>query len=172
MRDLHAKQNEMNHPSPVMNDLHAKQSKVNHPINNPIASCHMELNLTKDAVELVVPNGHKTGNCTSLDLHAFKRLKRIRIGDECFENTTELSLVGLKDLEAVIIGKNSFAKTGGQFHVKNCPSLVMLRIDSGSFGDYTVCEIESTPSLEVIRVGSTLRDSFNFRDAPLQLKSG
>ena len=173
--DIHAKQSEVNspiiNPNPVIPDIHAKQSEVKDHINNPITSCHMELNLTKDAVELVVPDGHKTGNCTSLDLREFKKLKRIRIGDECFEDTTELSLVGLNDLETVIIGKNSFAQTSGQFHVRDCPRLIELRIGSGSFSGYTVCEIENTPSLEVIKVGSSFQNSPNFRDAPLQLKS-
>ena len=173
--DLHATQSEVkdhiNNPNPVVPDIHAKQNEVKDHINNPITSCHMELNLTKDAVELVVPDGHKTGNCTSLDLREFKKLKRIRIGDECFEDTTELSLVGLNDLETVIIGKNSFAQTSGQFHVRDCPRLIELRIGSGSFSGYTVCEIENTPSLEVIKVGSSFQNSPNFRDAPLQLKS-
>ena len=160
-----------NNSSSVIPDIHATQSEVKDHINNPITSCHMELNLTKDAVELVVPDGHKTGNCTSLDLREFKKLKRIRIGDECFEDTTELSLVGLNDLETVIIGKNSFAQTSGQFHVRDCPRLIELRIGSGSFSGYTVCEIENTPSLEVIKVGSSFQNSPNFRDAPLQLKS-
>ena len=173
--DIHATQSEVNspiiNPNPVIPDIHATQSEVKDHINNPITSCHMELNLTKDAVELVVPDGHKTGNCTSLDLREFKKLKRIRIGDECFEDTTELSLVGLNDLETVIIGKNSFAQTSGQFHVRDCPRLIELRIGSGSFSGYTVCEIENTPSLEVIKVGSSFQNSPNFRDAPLQLKS-
>ena len=173
--DIHATQSEVNspiiNPNPVIPDIHATQSEVKNHINNPITSCHMELNLTKDAVELVVPDGHKTGNCTSLDLREFKKLKRIRIGDECFEDTTELSLVGLNDLETVIIGKNSFAQTSGQFHVRDCPRLIELRIGSGSFSGYTVCEIENTPSLEVIKVGSSFQNSPNFRDAPLQLKS-
>ena len=174
--DIHATQSEVNspiiNPNSVIPDIHAKQNEVKDHINNPITSCHMELNLTKDAVELVVPDGHKTGNCTSLDLREFKKLKRIRIGDECFEDTTELSLVGLNDLETVIIGKNSFAQTSGQFHVRDCPRLIELRIGSGSFSGYTVCEIENTPSLEVIKVGSSFQNSPNFRDAPLQLKSG
>ena len=173
--DIHATQNEVNspiiNPNSVIPDIHAKQNEVKDHINNPITSCHMELNLSKDAVELVVPDGHKTGNCTSLDLREFKKLKRIRIGDECFEDTTELSLVGLNDLETVIIGKNSFAQTSGQFHVRDCPRLIELRIGSGSFSGYTVCEIENTPSLEVIKVGSSFQNSPNFRDAPLQLKS-
>ena len=173
--DIHATQSEVNspiiNPNSVIPDLHATQNEVKDHINNPITSCHMELNLTKDAVELVVPDGHKTGNCTSLDLREFKKLKRIRIGDECFEDTTELSLVGLNDLETVIIGKNSFAQTSGQFHVRDCPRLIELRIGSGSFSGYTVCEIENTPSLEVIKVGSSFQNSPNFRDAPLQLKS-
>ena len=173
--DIHATQSEVNspiiNPNPVIPDIHATPSEVTDHLNNPITSCHMELNLTKDAVELVVPDGHKTGNCTSLDLREFKKLKRIRIGDECFEDTTELSLVGLNDLETVIIGKNSFAQTSGQFHVRDCPRLIELRIGSGSFSGYTVCEIENTPSLEVIKVGSSFQNSPNFRDAPLQLKS-
>ena len=40
-----------------------------------------------------------------------------------------------------------------------------------SFSDYSVCEIENVPSLEVIEMGELNIDSSNFFDASLELKS-
>ena len=41
-----------------------------------------------------------------------------------------------------------------------------------SFSDYTVCEIVSVPSLEVIEMGGLNEYSYNFYYASLELKSG
>ena len=65
-----------------------------------------------------------------LDLREFKYLERLVIGDECFENVDEVKLIGLTELESVIIGSNSFTKhkksfgenRGSRFFVKDCPS--------------------------------------------------
>ena len=40
-----------------------------------------------------------------------------------------------------------------------------------SFSDYSVCEIENVPSLEVIEMGELNEWSYNFRYASLELKS-
>ena len=40
-----------------------------------------------------------------------------------------------------------------------------------SFADYSVCEIENVPSLEVIEIGELNERSVNFCDASLELKS-
>ena len=40
-----------------------------------------------------------------------------------------------------------------------------------SFNDYSVCEIENVPSLEVIEMGELDEDSYNFYSASLELKS-
>ena len=41
-----------------------------------------------------------------MDLSELKRLKRIEIGNECFENVREFVIDGLESLESVKIGEN------------------------------------------------------------------
>ena len=91
----------------------------------------------------------------------------------------EVKLIGLKELESVVIGENSFTKEKSgwgedpnrHFYLKNCPKLKSLRIGRYSFSDYTVCEIENVDALEVIEMGELNEDSFNFNFASLELKS-
>ena len=47
-----------------------------------------------------------------------------------------------------------------------------LRIGRVSFSDYSRCEIESVPSLEVIEIGDLKEPSYNFFFASLGLRSG
>ena len=101
------------------------------------------------------------------------------MGDECFENVNEVKLIGLSRLERVMIGKNSFTKVknyGGynpdrHFYLKNCERLRELKMGRYSFSDYSVCEIENVPSLEVIEMGELNEASYNFSYASLELKS-
>ena len=83
------------------------------------------------------------------------------MGNECFKNVSELKLIGMKGLERVLIGNNCFTKKKSDddknaygLYVKNCELLRELKIGSHSFEEYSVCEIESVGSLEVIEVGS------------------
>ena len=69
-----------------------------------------ELNALNSAVaELSVPNS-SLNTVFELRLSRYKRLKKIVIGDECFEKMNELKLIGLHYLESVEIGMNSFTK--------------------------------------------------------------
>ena len=106
-------------------------------------------------------------------------LELIEVGDDCFSNVNELKLIGMNGLERVLIGENCFTKHkngyGGDikrhFHVKNCERLRELKMGRYSFSDYSVCEIENVPSLEVIEVGELNEDSWSFLTASLELKS-
>ena len=103
------------------------------------------------------------------------------MGDWCFQKTEELKLIGLKELERVVIGNHSFTKDGynteegmnpnRHFYLKNCERLRELKIGRRSFSDYSVCEIENVPSLEVIEMGELNEESSNFNYASLELKS-
>ena len=137
-------------------------------------------NLSKRVPELVIPS--KCCNETEwnvFDVSGLKWLKCIEIGDECFENVNEVKLIGLKQLESVVIGKNTFTKNKGSygndpnrhFYLKNCERLRELRIGCFSFSDYSVCEIENVPSLEVIEMGEVNEWSDCFCYASLELKS-
>ena len=106
-------------------------------------------------------------------------LELIEVGSECFKNVSELKLIGMKMLERVLIGMNSFTKHkngyGGDpnrhFHLKNCERVRELKIGCFSFSDYSVCAIENVPSLEVIEMGDVNKESNNFNRASLELKS-
>ena len=108
------------------------------------------------------------------------------MGDECFENVKEVKLIGLNQLERVVIGRNCFTNDDDDsddsddsddedphrhFTLKNCERLRELKIGRYSFNDYSVCEIENVPSLKVIEMGELNEESLNFNCASLELKS-
>ena len=116
-----------------------------------------------------------------LDLSRFVNLRQLKVGDDCFENVKEVRLIGLSQLERVVIGENCFTKCKNSllpsvnpnhhFYLKNCERLKELKMGCFSFSDYSVCEIENVPSLEVIEMGELNEWSFNFCYASLELKS-
>ena len=102
------------------------------------------------------------GKLSVLDMSRFVNLRELKVGDECFENVKEVKLIGLNQLESVMIEKNSFTKykndwpdyhSPRHFYLKNCERVRELKIGRCSFSDYSVCEIENVPSLEVIEMG-------------------
>ena len=139
-------------------------------------------NVNKRVTDLVIPP-----NCCNetewrvFDVSGLKWLKSIEIGDECFENVNEVKLIGMNQLERVVIGKNSFTKKKNDyprsinpnrhFYLKNCERLKELKMGRYSFSDYSVCEIDNVPSLEVIEMGELNEKSWNFDYASLELKS-
>ena len=117
---------------------------------------------------------------TALDLSLFSNLKVFEVGDYSFSFVDEVKLIGLNQLERVVIGKNSFTKRKNgwpsydpnrHFYLKNCERLRELKMGRYSFSDYSVCEIENVPSLEVIEMGELNELSCNFFFASLELKS-
>ena len=97
-----------------------------------------------------------------MDLKLMPSLKSLNVGDDCFSRVNELRIVGLRELESVVIGVNCFTHNeyepvpNRHFSVKKCPKLRELRMGTKSghhsFSDYTVCEIESVDALEVIEM--------------------
>ena len=116
---------------------------------------------------------------TLLDLSLFSNLKVFEVGDYSFAYVDETKLIGLTELERVVIGKNSFTRENSaghdpnrRFYLKNCPQIRELKMGLDSFSDYFVCEIENVDSLEVIEMGELNETSFNFYGASLELKGG
>ena len=130
--------------------------------------------------ELIVSNNSCNGReWTALDLSLMPYLRLLEVGDECFENVEEVKLIGLSQLEKVVIGQNSFTKKKNSwgydpnrhFYLKNCERLRELKIGCCSFSDDTVCEIENVPYLEVIEMRQLTNNSFNSYDRFVELKS-
>ena len=114
----------------------------------------------------VEDNAYNGEEWSALDLSGFVNLKELRVGKGCFDNVDKLTVTGLSELKSVVIGMNSFTRKNGRFVLRNCPSLRELKIDSYSFSDYDVCEIESVDALEGIEMGNNA-----FYWVSLELKS-
>ena len=127
---------------------------------------------------IVDNNGCNDRSFTVLNLTRFVNLKVFEVGDYSFSYVDEVHMIGLPELERVMIGENCFsqckdvfyANPSGDFYVKDCDKLRELRIDSRSFMDYSVCEIDNVDSLEVIEMGR-LNERSSFFFSSLELKS-
>ena len=129
---------------------------------------------------MIVDNNACNDKCfKALVLSFFSNLKVLEVGDYSFAFVDEVKLIGLQQLERVVIGENSFTKKkysagndpNRHFYLKNCERVRELKIGCGSFSDYSVCKIENVPSLEVIEMGELNENSYNFCHASLELKS-
>ena len=129
---------------------------------------------------MIVDNNACNEKCfTALVLSFFSNLKLFGVGDYSFSFVKEVKMIGLNQLERVMIGENCFTKykknsgydRDRHFYLKNCERLRELKMGRYSFSDYTVCEIENVPSLEVIVMGDLNGDSGSFYNASLELKS-
>lgn len=105
-------------------------------------------------------------------------LSVIEIGSHCFQYVEETELIGLCNLERVVIGEKCFTdatssiKLNRQFLLKDCPLIRELKIGSKSFSVYLSFVLGNLPLLEVIEMGELNRSSNNFYYASLQLKGG
>ena len=135
--------------------------------------------LDSTVTEIIVGGGVSQPGLTELDLSRFSQLKQLEIGSFCFGFVSTLKLIGLSELESVVVGMNSFVEdknsygglSEGSFYLKDCPKLGSLKIGRYSFNGYTVIEIENVDALETIEIGHLNYESGNFYSAPLELKS-
>ena len=132
----------------------------------------------KESVEMLIVDSNACNDMcfTAVDLSSFPNLKVFEVGDYSCVYVNEVKLIGLNGLERVVIGKRCFRKKKEKnpdrhFYLKNCERVRELKMGCGSFSDYSVCEIENVPSLEVIEMGELNEWSFNFNWASLELKS-
>ena len=151
-----------------MNDDHVEKRFV---LNDGMQVLHNHIE------ELIVSYKSCNGiEWIGLDLLCMPHLRLFEVGDECFEHVTEVKLIGLHALERAVIGKHCFRNSFSNdpnpyFYLKDCEKLKELKIGCKSFRDYSVCEIEYVPSLEVIEMGELNEESTNFFYASLELKS-
>ena len=147
--------------------------------NATVSTIHALTSLASTVTQIIIDNGVSQSDFSELDLSRFLQLKSLTVGDHCFSYVNEVSIIGLNELESVVIGKNSFTKKkdsygndpNRHFYLKNCPKLKSLKMGRYSFSDYTVIEIENVNALEVIEIGNVNQDSYNFYGASLELKS-
>ena len=129
---------------------------------------------------LIVSDGCCNGNeWKAFDFSLIPCLRELQVGNHCFRWVKEVRMVGMNALEKVVIGDVCFSSrenavvvnAKNRFFLKDCVRLRELKIGSNCFNDYSVCEIENVPSLEVMEVGRLNRSGTNFYHATLELKS-
>ena len=137
------------------------------------------LNLIKSRgiEELIIGKGLYNDNCGDIskmkvDLSEFKKLKRIEIGNECFQNVREFVIDGLASLESVKIGEwcfkiSSDERDDGVCRITNCPNLRQLEIGDWSFKDFQSFELSNLNSIQSIKFGD---DCFEYADFSLNGK--
>ena len=109
--------------------------------------------------ELIVKDKSCNGKeWKSLDLSLLSKLRKLIVGDECFDKVERVKLNGLKELESVVVGKESFtfqSDTTTSFELKDCEKLKELIIGEESFNLFGKFSLENTPSMErIIMKGS------------------
>ena len=109
--------------------------------------------------ELIVKDKSCNGKeWKSLDLSLLSKLKKLTVGDECFNEVETVKLNGLKELESVVVGKESFEFQGNRktsFELKDCEKVKELIIGEESFNLFGKFSLENTPSMErIIMKGS------------------
>ena len=116
---------------------------------------------------------------TVLNLTRFVNLKVFEVGDYSFSYVNEVHMIGLPELERVVIGEKSFSQykiyfydyPSGEFYLKDCDNLRELRIGVSSFINYASCTIEDNAHLEVVEMDKFRWWSDSFCYASLELKS-
>ena len=157
---------------------------MNHPSvphHNPNANIHsMEewTSLSSSVTQLIVDCCCDNGQLNTLDFSNWRALKVIEIGSHSFQSVEVVKIVGLNELERVVIGKNCFTcempngpNPNRRFTLKDCEKLKELKMGRWCFYEYTTCEIENNPSLEVIEMGEMGWVSNVFYYASLTLSS-
>ena len=97
-------------------------------------------------------------------------MKRIEIGDNCFQNVREFLIDGLESLESVKIGWRCFTigdeeRDDGLCRITNCPNLRQLEIGDWSFEDFKSFELSNVNSLQSIKFGY---ECFKYADFSLK----
>ena len=140
-----------------------------------------EFNALDSTVESIIvdSNACNDRSFTVLNLTRFVNLKVFEVGDYSFSYVNEVHMIGLPELERVVIGEKSFSRykdafyvyPSGEFYLKNCDKLRELRIGVSSFSNYASCVIEDNAHLEVVEMGKLYHWGNNFYHASLEMKS-
>ena len=145
---------------------------MNHPLirkRKPEATIHSvdEFVMMGASVEVLIVDHTSCNNksLTAVDLSGFSNLKVFEVGDSSFAFVEEMKLIGLNQLERVVIGRWCCRKSSKDrcFCVENCEKLRELTIGRYSFSDYPVCAFESEKGVKWTEARNGRRDRERLR---------
>ena len=119
------------------------------------------------SVQSITVNGCDDYLSELLDLSRFGELVELKIGSNCFNYVSVMSISRLPKLKSVEIGEKSFQNESAdsQLMVKNCPALVSLKIGNQSFKGFKRFNLSEVNGLKSIMVGDEC-----FKECDLVLK--
>lgn len=127
-----------------------------------LIECLNDTSISANVDELIITGGHCNENITTIHFGGFKKLKNLTIEENSLMGVDVVKLDGLKELERVVIGENTFTRENGSFVLKGCSSLRELRIGDNAFERFTKLELKKLPMLEEVEIG---RNCFGEVDA-------
>ena len=119
------------------------------------------------SVQSITVNGCDDYLNEVLDLSKFSELVELKIGSNCFNYVSVMSISRLPKLKSVEIGEKNFQNesAGNQLMVKNCPALVSLKIGNQSFKGFKRLELSEVNGLKSVMIGDEC-----FKECDLMLK--
>ena len=119
------------------------------------------------SVQSITVNGCDDYLNEVLDLSKFSELVELKIGSNCFNYVSVMSISRLPKLKSVEIGEKSFQNesTDSQLMVKNCPALVSLKIGNQSFKGFRRFNLSEVNGLKSVMIGDGC-----FKECDLVLK--
>lgn len=116
--------------------------------------------------EITIPDNSCNGDGDGLDITLYTQLKKLTVGDNCFDKLDIVVFKSLNTLESVTIGMNSF--NGGnndpssKLSIDSCYKLKEFRIGRYSFSNYSLFYLSIADALEVLEIGDVNEESNNF----------
>lgn len=80
---------------------------------------------------------------TKWEVLDLKNLKVLKIGNNCLQHVSSLTLKSMKKLKRVEIGVGCFANKGDAFEVNDCPKLKSIQIGDGSCRNWAEMDMRS-----------------------------
>ena len=119
------------------------------------------------SVQSITVNGCDDYLSELLDLSRFGELVELKIGSNCFNYVSVMSISRLPKLKSVEIGEKSFQNESAdsQLMVKNCPALVSLKIGNQSFKGFKRFNLSEVDGLKSVMIGDEC-----FKECDLVLK--
>ena len=88
----------------------------------------------------------------SLDLKQYHSMKNLTFGINALDKISKLELIGLEELDSVVIMRGGLSGGSGLVKVTNCANLISIDIGEFAFIKYKSLELVDLPRIQNIRM--------------------
>lgn len=87
----------------------------------------------------------------SLDLKQYHSMKNLTFGINALDKISKLELIGLEELDSVVIMRGGLSGGSGRIRVMNCSKLSTIDIGEFAFTKYKYLELLNLPMLQTVK---------------------